>query len=296
MKQVKPMLAYTVKDVNSLSYPVIASPKLDGIRCIVMDGVCYSRSLKPIRSEAVQRKFGKPEYNGFDGELIYGDVTDEQVFNKTTQVVMSKNMPEWADEVCINFHVFDIYNSQKTAKERKDDISLCDGEGIVHVTGKYVYSSEEVEALHEHYLSLGFEGVMVMYPEGKYKFGRSTAKEGLLGKIKAFTDDDAVIVGCEELMTNTNEAQVNELGYTERSQCKDGLVGQNTLGSLVCKTKDGIEFKIGTGFDAKTRLSLWEQRDSLVGKWAKYKHFVIGAVDAPRFPVFLGVRDEDDMS
>lgn len=299
--KIKPMLAYTVKDVSKLSYPLLASAKLDGIRMLVIDSVCYSRSLKPIRSAAVQQKFGKPEYNGFDGELIYGNATDEHVFNTTTKVVMSKEMPEWANEEDICFHVFDMWNSDENANDtyaaltkRLESISTTSG--ISLVTKTIASTEASLTALQDELLSLGYEGVMVVGLQYKYKYGRSTAKENGLGKVKLFEDAEATIIGTEELLTNTNKKEVNELGYSERSQCKEGLIGASTLGALVCVTPNGIEFKIGTGFDAATRKELWENRDTLIGKLVKYKYFSVGQLVAPRFPTFLGIRDEDDVS
>ena len=63
----KPLLAYTVEDTSALKYPLFASVKLDGIRCLVIDGVAYSRNMKPIKNEYVQKCIGKTEYNGLDG-------------------------------------------------------------------------------------------------------------------------------------------------------------------------------------------------------------------------------------
>ena len=58
-KQFKPMLAYTIEDTSKIEYPCYVSKKLDGIRCVILDGVVYSRSMKPIRSKVVQKLFGK---------------------------------------------------------------------------------------------------------------------------------------------------------------------------------------------------------------------------------------------
>jgi DNA ligase 1 len=131
-------------------------------------------------------------------------------------------------------------------------------------------------------------------PKSRYKFGRSTAKEGTLLKLKRFTDDEAVIVGFEEELFNGNAAVVDELGHTKRSSHQENMVGKGRLGAMVCKTRDGVEFRIGTGFVASQRQELWDTRSSLVGKLVKYKHFPIGAKTAPRFPVFLGFRSEID--
>ena len=113
---------------------------------------------------------------------------------------------------------------------------------------------------------------------------------------KRFVDAEARVIGFIELMHNGNEAQINELGYMEHSSHKENLVGMNTLGALVCKNDKGEEFRIGTGFSAEKRKEIWENRESYLGKLAKYKSFPIGVKDAPRLPVFLAFRDEDDMS
>ena len=50
----------------------------------------------------------------------------------------------------------------------------------------------------------------------------------------------------------------------------------------------------GSGFDDATRKELWEQRKSLVGKYATVKYFDQGGYDVPRFPVFKSLRDPMD--
>ena len=65
-KQIKPLLSCDI-DLEDVNFPVYVSKKLDGIRCLVIDGVAYSRSLKPIRNKFIQSIIGKHEYNGFGG-------------------------------------------------------------------------------------------------------------------------------------------------------------------------------------------------------------------------------------
>ena len=123
------------------------------------------------------------------------------------------------------------------------------------------------------------------------KEGRSTAKEGILGKVKRFADGEAVIIGIEELYRNGNAAETNALGHTERSTAAAGLVAAGTLGALVVRAEGYAEsFKIGTGYTAAQRDDLWRDRSSLIGRTVKFKHQPAGAKDAPRFPVHLGFR------
>ena len=112
--------------------------------------------------------------------------------------------------------------------------------------------------------------------------------EGYLLKLKRFEDAEAVVIGFEERMHNGNEATVSELGRTKRSSHKANKSGRGDLGALVCRTPEGIEFNIGTGFTDSDRQRIWDSRDQFLGRNAKYKFFPVGVKEAPRHPVFLG--------
>lgn len=142
----------------------------------------------------------------------------------------------------------------------------------------------------------GWEGLMVRTPGGAYKQGRSTVRDGILGKAKRFQGAEARVIAVEELHRNTNEQTRDALGHAERSTAKAGLVPAGTLGALVVESDQWAEpFRIGTGFDAATRDSLWAARDALPGQYAKFKFQPVGTDAAPRFPSFIGFRDADDM-
>ena len=159
-----------------------------------------------------------------------------------------------------------------------------------------ITSSVDLEAFRTDVVAMGYEGVMIRLPGGKYKYGRSSVKEQILLKMKLFKDEEFIIVGYECKYHNSNEAKINELGRTARSTSKDGMVALDTLGVLYLKTKDGKEFGCGSGFDDKTRDELWAVRDSLKGKLATIKYFDVGGYDVPRFGVFKGIRDRIDLS
>lgn len=104
---IKCMLASGVTDYNKITWPKLISKKYDGIRCIINNGVVYSRSGKPIRSKVVQELFGRQDMNMLDGELIYGSPSAKDVFNKTTSFVMSEDIPDGMEADRIAFYVFD---------------------------------------------------------------------------------------------------------------------------------------------------------------------------------------------
>lgn len=287
-------------EMESIHFPMLASTKLDGIRAVVLNGQLLSRKLKPIPNEYTRSLFEHPEYEGLDGELIVGSPTDPKCFNKTTSGVMSEDgKPD------VHFYVFDQIPEyckmnldtpfSKRFKDLKDFPLILDH--VVLVEQQVVNNYEELSSFEEKCLTEGYEGVIIKSPDSPYKYGRSTVREGYMLKIKRYKDSEARILSVEELMSNTNEATINKLGKTERSNYKEGMVPQNTLGALVVEDiKTKVQFHIGTGFDQELRDKLWANKDSLIGKIVKYKYFDYGQVDKPRHPVFLGFRDERDMS
>lgn len=286
----KPLLAKEV-DWDLLTYDHLwLSPKLDGIRAIVRDGVVMSRNLKPIPNAHVQKMFGHLEH--YDGELIVGDPTSKTVYHDTYSGVMSSD-----GEPNVRFFAFDHIEEPDADYETRYE-KLVESDVVVVLCQHMVYSRDEIHALEERYLEEGYEGVMLRKargPNSKYKFGRATARSCTLLKCKRFTDSEAMIIGFEELMKNGNEATTDALGHTVRSSHQENLIPMGTLGALVCRTPEGVEFRIGTGFDQKTRQYIWNNKEYLDRQIVRFKSFKIGEKDAPRFPVYLGFRSPIDM-
>ncbi|GAC1457692.1 MAG: hypothetical protein NVSMB70_01650 [Chamaesiphon sp.] len=284
----KPLLASPVD--LPLRFPLLASPKLDGIRAVVRDGVVYSRSHEPIPNAYVQRLFGRCEY--FDGELIVGDPTAKDVFNKSTSGVMSRD-----GEPDVTFWVFDhVQYPHSGYCTRMKKLPGILPTGVRLVPQEIINDKDELDAYEEYCVTEGYEGVMLRDPAGRYKMGRSTAREGILLKLKRFEDAEFPVVGYTERMHNGNEAKISELGYAKRSSHKENKVGRGDLGALILHYGPGAQFQCGTGFDDAQRGALWQARDQLIGKVAKVKYLAVGMKDVPRHPVFLGFRDPSDTS
>ena len=301
MDEFKPMLASPTEG-TTFNFPMLVSPKLDGVRCLIIDGVAMSRSLKPIPNKHVQKLFGRQDLSGLDGELIVGPPTAKDVYTKTTSGVMSIE-----GEPDVKFYIFDDFAAKDKVKENL--FGLTSGfehrllSAIRRITlednckeVKHYKANNEADIVYyeNYFLKMGYEGMMLRLPTGPYKFGRSTAKEAWLLKLKRFTDSEAEIIGMTELMTNTNEAVRNELGHLERSSKKAGKRGKGVLGSLIVRdVKSKVEFEIGTGFTAAQRAGIWKLNP--IGTLVKYKSQPVGVKDKPRFPVFLGFRNTIDL-
>lgn len=297
-KPFKPMLAPPdLPEFAKLKYPIIASPKLDGIRCVLPLGKALSRALKPIPNAGLRALLEKARMcDGLDGELMLTGGT----FQETTSAVMGRSVDLDVTER-IGFHVFDHVHDDAPFQIRyaraAAQVAMVKPHwpNIELVPHTIIRDENELVIYEAEQLARGHEGIMLRDPQGPYKFGRGTLKEGWLLKVKRFEDAEAVVVGFEQLMVNGNEAQTNELGRTKRSSAKAGLVPFPALGAFVLERPDGVRFNCGSGMNDGQKAEFWVRRAKLMGSTVKYKHQPHGAKDAPRSPVFLGIRAPGDM-
>lgn len=255
-----------------MTFPKLVSPKLDGIRCYIENGVAYSRNGKAIRNTSIQAFFCDKEFDGMDGELMSGE-HDKMVFRRSTSTIMSESGGgDW------HFHVFDLHCEPKLSFEERfkklsDRISKLNSMKIKLVPHTSIESMDKLNEFEKEVLDHGFEGVMARNPKGLYKYGRATAKSQDLLKVKRFMDAEAVVVGLKQLIR------------------KDGTAA-DMLGSFDLKRPDGLVFGCGSGFTEAERVSLWKRQKELIGKSVTYTYFDQGGYNAPRFPTFKGIRED----
>ena len=289
----RPMKADKVKDMKGIRFPVLATPKVDGIRCVIVKGKALSNTLKPIPNQHVREVLEEHCWDGFDGELVLPGV---KTFAETSSAIMSRGgkpnfrydvfdwLGEWAD---------DAYEDRISHyADHWEEGIFPTYIGCLKPTP--VKNLEELLEYEAAMLAAGYEGVMIRDPRGPYKFGRATWKEQYLLKIKRFEDREARIVGVEELCRNDNPLEFNELGLAQRSSHKANKVPMGTLGAFIVQDLGtGVEFKIGTGdgLTQELRQQLWNMGAvNLYGLIIKYKTQPFGMKDKPRIPVFLGFR------
>jgi DNA ligase-1 len=246
--------------------------------------------MKAIPNKHIQKCFAETNWNdNFDGELIVGAANSGTVMRDTTSGVMShEKIPDFA------YHIFDIWSSSLAYKHRLEHMQGVKGllpPWCQVVPATLAKNPKQILDLESVYLEMGYEGVILRNPDSHYKQGRTTLKENNSFKMKRFSDAEATIIGWEPEYLNTNPAETNELGRTKRSTMAVGMKAKERLGALVVKMPNFGVFNIGSGFDQKDRINLWERREELIGKTAKFKYFDVGVKDKPRHPIFLGFRD-----
>jgi DNA ligase-1 len=255
--------------------------------------------MKPLPNASVQERFGIPELEGADAEITVGPprmmFEGDDVYGRSRGPVMRK---VGTDD--FRLHVFDRWDSKDSFADRKPTLSRYDGvDGVDLVEHVLLLNQEDLDAYEARMIELGYEGVMIRSPLGRYKYGESTEREGYLLKLKRFLDAEAIILSVGEQQSNTNEATTNELGYTSRSSSKVGKVGKGTFGYFEVKDlTTGVVFTVGNGpgLTQQMRDDLWAIRDQLPGRYITYTYQGVGTVNAPRLPQFKGFRDPIDMA
>lgn len=289
----RPMLAAKLDDglMPKLEFPLLASPKLDGYRCVIVNGVALTKNLKPFRNQHVQAALGRKELNGLDGELIVGMPVGGEVLGRSAAVQAFGGEPDFT------FHVFDnwlhpgVFFQRLGSLEKIVRKARCNVTVVEHVV---VVNLEALLAYERHKLDEGYEGIMLRSHEGPYKFGRSTPKEGYLWKLKRFDDGEALVESIEEGSRNENEATRDALGRTKRSSAAAGKVRNGLVGTLVCKDLEtGKRIRVAPGkMTAAQRKFYFENPAQLLGKVVHWRAFGYGVKNLKRFPQFYGVRDD----
>jgi DNA ligase-1 len=302
----KPMLAdnkaWNPELVES-NLPLLGSIKLDGIRMLVHNGIGYSRSLKPLPNISLQAKVAQyaEQLEGFDGEVIVGNFTDEFCFKNSHRSCMKADLEAEHRFVC-----FDMWNMPDSEYDDRH-AELSKRQGLAHVPFvqvlgyQIIYTMYQLNQFAEEALEYGHEGTIFRRADALYKNGRATTKSGGLYKNKSRVDTEVTITSFNEQMENLNPKTTNEVGRSQRSSHKENKVGKGTLGSFNCTGffEDGrpFETKVGvfSGFTDEDKQNIWDNQEKFLSQPMKIKYMGVGSDQSPRTPVALGFRNKMDM-
>lgn len=280
----KPMLACDW-DESRLRFPVIAQPKIDGVRALGTAEGLVGRSLKPFKNQYSRTLYRHSEFAGLDGELMLGDsLTSPSLCRDTTAALNTV-----AGEPALKWVIFDRVQQGVPYIDRLRSIRHLAGV----IESRTVEDLPSLLRLESEWLEQGYEGVILRDPRGGYKYGRSTVKEGGLLRIKRFVEEDAVVLGVIEGRVNLNPAEINLLGRTERSTHAENMVASGQIGALSCRClATGAHITVGAGgLTVADRILYFQHPEKILGVVVKYRHFPHGAKDLPRFPTFHSFRD-----
>ena len=210
-KITKPLLAARSEheDLATLQYPLGMTTKIDGIRCLIIDGQAVSRTFKPIGNTHIRQLLEQHMPEGMDMELTSGNGFQECTGN----IMREGGEPEvhvWViDYVDESLDIpYDKRMKRALAWFEKAHLPFQ----ISILVPTIAQSRADVEAYEAKALAAGHEGIMLRALDAPYKCGRSTFRERILIKVKRFEDCEAVVLAVEEQMHNENEAERDAFG------------------------------------------------------------------------------------
>jgi DNA ligase-1 len=288
----------TDADLQTLKYPLVGSPKLDGFRCIVDERGGRTSSMKPFSNRFVETALRDPVFQGLDGEIIVGSPfktsEDDDVFHRTSGPIR-----RFDGEPDFKLYVFDNWKQgDLTYYERWLKAFHLHHPRVVVLEQQLLTNAAEVMTYEKEMVELGYEGAMIRSVEGRYKEGRCTLREQNIFKRKPFEECDAEIIGLEEAMVNLNEKVLDEQGLSKRSSHQENKYCKGTLGMFVLHSSwwnKPFKAACGKGFDDRKKLEIWNNRDSYIGRVCTIKYQKYGSIDAPRQPKVIKIRDSWDL-
>lgn len=303
----RPMLAPNEKvDLNNIHYPVLASTKLDGIRCLFIDGKILSRSLKPIQNKQLcerfepLRKYSEEHDVILDGEIFSPELT----FQEITHYVMTQDLENEKLPESLKFYAFDLIKQMDLAESFESRYrnlqhfvfslsGICPQYTFLWIVQQdEVHSKEEVLKLFENALNTGLEGLILRDPTSRYKCGRGTIKEGLIYKLKPWETFDAKITGVVQSteVREGAEKKTNELGHSITSKkIADRITIEKASAFYV--QYEGKELKVTLAMTDEEKEEVWKNKEAYIRKTIEFKAMKIGMKDLPRHPIFLRFID-----
>lgn len=231
------------------------SEKLDGIRARWTGSQLLTRNGNLIHSPDWFTK-DWPKV-ALDGELWIA----RGQFQETASIVLSHTSGERWNKV--TFKVFDLPDSQATFDSRLSElVTLSDSlqTSTLSLVSQHFYSSlDALDLALEQLVASGGEGLMLHHKHARYIHGRSDR----LLKLKKFDDDEARVIG----------------HISGKGKFAD------VMGSLLVQTKDGVVFKIGSGFSDQER-----ENPPPINSWVTYKFYGTTRHGKPRFASYLHTR------
>jgi len=285
------MLAHKFEDKRATSWPLVAEPKLDGVRVLALvqgDAVEFvSRTGKEFTSfdhlkepvvTAVMSFIDRcpedsyvREWSGvvIDGEMVSG------TFNKTVSEVRKKEVAA-TDAV---FNVFDLLpldlfrgemvDRRKYSERRallEDFVQSANSPAIKLVPRYFVNSVDEIQAIYGRVRDRGLEGLIVKHPAHLYELKRS------YGWLK---------------MKNEETHDLIVTGRFEGTGKYEGM-----LGGLICDF-NGVEVRVGGGFTDEQRREIWAAPEAeVVGRMIEVEAHERTPDGSLRHPRFLRWRDD----
>jgi DNA ligase 1 len=212
------MLAASVADAGRLRFPLLASPKIDGMRVSITERGPVTRSGALLPNERFRAYLDREELRSLDGELTFGNPVASDVVQRSIGAGMSRKGP--APERGLSFWVFDSFaHPERPFTERYREVTRAvkrAAQPLVQIVPQTrVRTPDELNEIETRFLGLGFEGAVIRRPDARYYFGRIQPRTQALLKVKRRELMTGHIVGISRKETGGLALLVRHPDYAE---------------------------------------------------------------------------------
>ena len=274
----KPMLAKSSNDCQTsvLQKKMFCSRKLNGVRMMVKwdeelgKPITISRGGKNYDVAATLITEQLTDYLSQHKDLIL----DGELYSHghyLQEISGIARLETWEDRCeILEYWIYDIADDKRTFNDRYDDLidlnidieDNPDYSKIKVLEHVLTESWEQIQRLHDKWVSEGFEGLVARKPDKVYGFGKRGSD---MIKVKMYQDDEFEIIDYQ-----------------------DGLRPEDF--TFVCQTKEGKQFAAKPIGDRELKAQYLENIDNIIGKKGIVKYFEISKDGVPLQPVFQAVR------
>lgn len=230
---------------SQLVFPMMLSPKIDGMRAITSGHRAMSRTWKEHPNIQVQMELTTVDH--LDMEVTFGQPTGPLVMTRAQESVRAFNVrgdfQGWVFD-CVDPEIIDYPFYERLAEAERRVKGVARLNFLEHIE---VDDLDELMFHRERFIGLGYEGMMGRNPMGRYKQGRATMNDQIIWKFKEFDDVEMVCYDIKQGTSNNNALERNALGYVERSTSKAGKVANDMVGAYLCRDADGRPVTVGPG-------------------------------------------------
>lgn len=270
----KPMLARTIGPKFDL-FPCIVQPKLNGVRALYQNGVFQSRGeklWKPTFFPHIVEQLNSLDLGNIilDGEFYVHGWKLQRI---NSAVGVNNNEPN-EDTPKIIFNIFDVVNPREDFLPRIQTFLekyYNKGDRKIYLVPLGLANNRaELDAYFHQFVGAGYEGLMAR-PEGPYEFGETPHgtqhRSRQLWKYKSWQDGEWI---CAGITHGEGKASIG-------------------IGALTLKTKEGLTFHVGTGFDDSERIKYLHSPPT--GKLIRIRYLELSSAGIPLNPSFIAVMN-----
>lgn len=265
-----PMLAKDYnKDSNKIVFPCYCQPKIDGVRAVFYKGNFYSRTghqFHHLEDFSVEIKTMVGDKNLIlDGELYSYHMTFEEL------VGLVKKQKKTDDDIKklqkdVVYLIFDVVDQESNFEQRQKILNSLHNQTHIKILETITCEKkEQVQNIHDKYVSEGMEGLILRNNMGLYK---AKYRSPDVQKYKNFQDGEYKII-----------------------DLSDGVGVEKGCVIFELITIEGKKFRARPRGSHENRKEMFINGDKYIGKMATIRYQNLTQDGIPRFPVFIAIRE-----